>query len=72
MPAAPARFSTTMGCPSNRPSGSWITRIIASCVPPGGYGTTMRSGRLADCARAAPGTAAAASSPFRIERRAVF
>jgi hypothetical protein len=41
---APGLFSTTTGCPSARPSGSWKARATKSAAPPGVNPTTMRSG----------------------------
>ena len=45
-PPAPARFSTTTVWPSAGCSFSAITRAMMSVVPPGGNGTTIRTGRF--------------------------
>ena len=42
--AAPARFSTTMGCPQRRDSSFDRARAMVSSGPPGGQGTTLRMG----------------------------
>src|SRR5205085_10397226 len=43
-PLAPARFSTTKGWLNLAPRRSPMMRGIASAEPPGGNGTTMRTG----------------------------
>ena len=44
-PLAPARFSTTTGCPSRTLNRWMIRRAITSTAEPAGSGTIMRSGR---------------------------
>src|SRR3712207_2104014 len=57
-PPAPARFSTTKGWPVRACSRSASGRATTSLEPPGGKGTTSRTGRegqgddAAGCARA--------------------
>jgi hypothetical protein len=43
-PPAPLRFSTTTGCLSISDSGGDMARAGMSTPPPGGKGTTMRTG----------------------------
>src|SRR5690606_15524573 len=44
LPPAPERFSTMMGWPSEARTFSASRRAVESSGPPGGYGTTKRSG----------------------------
>lgn len=66
--APPARFSTTMGCPSSRDIRFAISRVITSVSPPGAKPVTTVIGRVgqAGCAIARPG--AANSSPTAVHR----
>src|SRR6266853_1570738 len=52
-PFEPGRFSTTTGWPSASPSLGASTRAIVSVAPPGGLGTSRRTGRVGYCAEAA-------------------
>src|SRR5579862_7767592 len=45
-PPAPARFSTTIGCPKAAWTFALVTRATMSVVPPGAKGTTSLTGRL--------------------------
>src|SRR5262245_23410657 len=45
MPFAPARFSTTTGWPQVSVSRCATVRDVISVPPPGGYGTSRRTGR---------------------------
>src|SRR5258706_10296804 len=45
LPEAPARFSTTTGCPQRAASLSPTMRGSASAAPPAGNGTMTRIGR---------------------------
>src|SRR5512137_958760 len=64
MPPAPPRFSITTWVPSASPIAGAAMRLTMSTEPPGGKGTTMRSGRRS-CARAATGAARAAARSTR-------
>ena len=55
LPLAPVLFSMNTFTPSVSPSGLAISRAITSEVPPGGNGTTMRSGLLGQAAAANAG-----------------
>ena len=75
LPPAPVRFSTVTGWPSFSCIRSASTRATTSVAPPGGKGTTMRSGRVgaqaAPCAaaiRGSSGEARAASARLRREK----
>ena len=50
LPFAPARFSTTMVCPSSGPSESATVRAMTSGAPPGAIGTTSLIGLDGYCA----------------------
>jgi hypothetical protein len=45
LPEAPARFSTTIGCPSSSASLGCMMRPTKSEAPPGAKGMIMRTGR---------------------------
>ncbi|CUI63558.1 Uncharacterised protein [Achromobacter xylosoxidans] len=72
---APGLFSTTTVCLSASARRGAITRAMMSDEPPGGYGTTMRTGRVghasawaqagAQCA--APSAAAPSNNCLRFE-----
>src|SRR5262245_62357477 len=56
LPPAPARFSTTNGCPSSSLKAGAVSRAKRSAVPPGGNGTIIVTGRFGHaCAEAAHG-----------------
>ena len=74
LPAAPALFSTTTGCPRLAVSCSVTRRAVKSVVPPGALGTISvmgRSGYL-PCAIALPVTAQSARVVASIERVSRF
>src|SRR5258708_7851482 len=59
MPAAPGRFSITIGWPSASPSAGATVRAVMSTLPPGTKGTISRIGLLGKpCAPAAHATSA--------------
>src|SRR3954469_17153355 len=70
-PLAPPRFSTTKGWPKRDCRRSASGRAMTSFDPPGGKGTTTRTGRVGQtaCARAMAG---AASVPPSSRRRAIM
>src|SRR2546423_15344363 len=58
LPLAPARFSTTMRCPSTFETPSAMMRVTPSAHPPGELGTTQRIDFEGNgCADAAPARA---------------
>src|SRR5882724_4170006 len=72
-PPAPARFSTTHGCPSISLILGARMRIEMSVEPPGPKGTTKRMGLLGQgaCARTTAGAAIAAAGDKRRKRRPI-
>src|SRR5260221_12713386 len=69
MPAAPGRFSITIGWPSASPSAGATVRAVISTLPPGTKGTISRIGLLGKpCAPAAhaPSAARALASLTRL------
>ena len=69
LPPAPPRFSTRKGWPSLSCNASASSRVTMSFDPPGGKGTTRRTGRSGQAACARAGKAMAlASSPRRVIR----
>src|SRR5512140_3093632 len=69
-PPAPARFSTTTGCPSEASISLAASRPSRSPVPPAGKGTMSLTGRVGQvCANNALGAAAARASSARATPR---
>src|SRR5688572_27611998 len=67
-PAAPARLSTTTGCPSGSAMCCAMSRPMVSTAPPGGHGTTILIGLFGYCACAAAATSAKAAKATRLRR----
>src|SRR5712691_2355036 len=71
-PLAPGRFSTTIGCAQIPASFGSMMRASVSAPPPGGKGTTMRTGfdgKPCANAPAAEKTSTAATNASRTRRR---
>src|SRR5262245_56656727 len=66
LPAAPARFSTTTGWPSDWRSLSAATRARMSVEPPGAQGTTTRIGFSGQAASAGAVIRRAAAAAMRV------
>src|SRR5712692_110802 len=70
-PLAPGLFSAITGCPSRGPSQSAAMRAIASVTPPGGNGTTMRTGFCGHCCEMEATGSARINAP-RMSRRTII
>src|SRR5215831_14056238 len=72
LPPAPARFSTTTGCPRSSPSGAATARDSVSTTAPGGNGLMRRTGLDGyDCAKAPAAKQARSARTARVISRAL-
>src|SRR6185503_12227826 len=62
--------ATTNGCPMLSVRRAAVSRARMSVVPPGGYGTTIRTGLLGYWASAGAAAAASSAKPSAADRRA--